>query len=542
MDWIAQAMKPKLKPKLIMSGISAALLVFLAGCAGGATAAAGGPPRNGGTLRFAITSDAGCVDPQQTASNDSIYVSRQLVDSLTDQDPATGKIVPWLASSWDISADGTAYTFHLRKGVTFSDGTAVDAQAVKANFDSVRKLGAKAGLATSYLSGYAGTTVVDPLTAKVSFKRPNAQFLQASSTFSLGLVAKASIAKPADQRCTGGVIGSGPFVFQSYQANQRIVLTKRPGYGWGSPLWKHPGAAYLDKIEFSIVPESGVRAGSLQSGQLDAIASVGPTDEETLRGAGDTIQARPNPGVVFALSANHARPIVADPAVRQAISAAINRQELVDTVFTKETKPATSILASTTPNYLNLGSRLTFDPAKAGKLLDAAGWKLGPDGIRAKNGTKLRLLTYWFPNLGTNQPALELIQQQLKKVGVDLTLKQGQISQLVQTLKKGDYDLAWGNTTRSDPDVLRTSFSTTLNNYYRISAPALEKLLQEQAAATDPTVRGKLVGQVQTLVVQQADVVPVVELTTVIGVSPKVHDLNFEASSRLQFHDTWISA
>jgi peptide/nickel transport system substrate-binding protein len=531
-----------MKHKAIPAGISVALLVFLAGCGGGANAAASGPPQNGGTLRFAITSDAGCVDPQQTATNDSIYVTRQLVDSLTDQDPATGKIVPWLASSWDVSADGSSYTFHLRKGVTFSDGTALDAQSVKDNLDSVQKLGAKAALATSYLTGYAGTTVIDPLTAKVSFQHPNAQFLQATSTFSLGLVAKASIAKSAAQRCTGGVIGSGPFVFQSYQPNQQVVLTKRAGYNWGSSLWKHPGTAYLDKIQFSIVPESGVRTGSLQSGQLDAIASVGPQDEPVLQSAGDTIQARPNPGLVFALSANHTNPTLADPVVRQAISAAINRQELVDTVFTKETKPATSVLASTTPDYLNLGAQLAFNPTKAAQLLDAAGWKVGPDKIRAKNGVKLQLRTVWFPNLGTNQPALELIQQQLKAAGIGITLKQGQVSQLVAVLKGGDFDLAWGNTTRADPDLLRASYSSKLSNYYKISSPNLESLLQQQAAASDPAVRKNLVGQLQTLIVQQADVIPVVELTTVIGVSPKVHSLNFEASSRLQFHDTWLSS
>lgn len=528
--------------KLTTAGVSLLLLGSLAACGGGASGSTDGPPKAGGTLRLAITSDAGCVDPQQTTSNDAIYVSRQLVDSLTDQDPVTGKIVPWLATSWDIADGGKSYTFHLRKGATFSDNTPVDAQAVKENFDNVRNLGAKAALATSYLSGYAGTTVVDPLTAKVTFSKPNAQFLQATSTFSLGLVAKASIAKTSDQRCTGGVIGSGPFVFQSYQPNQQVVLAKRPGYNWGSSLWKRPGAAYLDKIVYSIVPESGVRTGSLQSGQLDAIASVGPQDEPTLRSAGIHIQARPNPGVVFALSANHARPLTGDPVVRQAISAAINRQEVVDTVYTKETKPATSILASTTPDYLNLGAQLKFDAAKAASLLDAAGWKLGPDKIRAKNGVQLQLVTVWFPNLGTNQPALELIQQQLKAAGIGLTLQQRQISQLTAVLKSGNFDLSWGNTTRADPDLLRTSFSTALNNYYKISSPQLETLLQKQAAQIDPAARQQLVAQAQTLIIQQADVIPVVELTTVIGVSPKVHQLNFEASSRLQLHDTWISA
>ena len=95
--------------------------------------------RSGGTLTFAVGSDAGCVDPQQVASNETIYSVRQIVDSLTDQDPRTGKIVPWLAKSWDISPDTTTFTFHLRSGVTFSDGSTLTAQVVKDNFDAVPK-------------------------------------------------------------------------------------------------------------------------------------------------------------------------------------------------------------------------------------------------------------------------------------------------------------------------------------------------------------------------------------------------------------------
>jgi peptide/nickel transport system substrate-binding protein len=131
-----------------IAAVAAAVVVLTACGSGGSTGAAtsgtgsaagssGGAPKAGGTLTFAVSSDAKCVDPQQVGSNDAIYSARQLVDSLTDQDPATGKIVPWLAEKWQISPDATGYTFTLRKGVTFSDGTPLDAAAVKATFDAV---------------------------------------------------------------------------------------------------------------------------------------------------------------------------------------------------------------------------------------------------------------------------------------------------------------------------------------------------------------------------------------------------------------------
>lgn len=113
---------------------------------------ASGKPKSGGTLVFAVSSDAGCVDPQQSGSNESIYSVRQTVDSLTDQDPETGKIVPWPAKSWDINADATEFTFRLGPGVTFCDGSALTAQVVKDIFDAVPNLGALGSLPQGYPS------------------------------------------------------------------------------------------------------------------------------------------------------------------------------------------------------------------------------------------------------------------------------------------------------------------------------------------------------------------------------------------------------
>lgn len=517
--------------------------VLLTACGSGSSGGSGGgsgPAKSGGTLTFAVGSDAGCVDPQQVASNDTIYSVRQIVDSLTDQDPATGKIVPWLAKSWDISSDATAFTFHLRSGVTFSDGSKLTAQVVKDNFDAVPNLGALGTLAEGYLSGVKGTTVVDPLTVKVTFKQPNAQFLQATSTHSLGIESSASVQRTPQQKCSQGVVGSGPFVLKQYVQNQSITLDRRTGYAWGSSLWHKSGEAYLDKVVFKVVPEAGVRAGSLQSGQVNAISSVGKANEAALKGGQVTLQRRANPGVVFGLGFNNARPALMDARVRQAIGFAVDRGQIADTVFPTGTQPATSVLAHTTPDYANLSADLTTDAAKAKSLLDAAGWKTGSDGIRTKDGKKLSLTVDWVPNAATNQPALELIQQQLKAVGVDLTLKQLQVTQLAPTLQSGDYDAAWGNITRADPDILRNSFSTRLANFYRVPVTALDTALTGQAATTDAAKRKQLVEQAQQLIVRNGYYAPVVELQTQIGVSAKVHGLNFDASSRIQLHDTWI--
>ena len=531
--------------------LGAALL--LAACApgsatetGGGDAAASALPASapeevtpGGTLRFAVGSDQGCVDPQQVGSNDSIYSIRHLVDSLTDQDPETGEIVPWLAQSWEVNDDASAYTFHLQEGATFSDGTPVDAEAVKTNLDRATDIGARGALIKGYLDGYAGTTVEDDRTFTVEFDRPNAQFLQATSTHTLGLLSPESAAQSDDERCAS-VVGSGPFTLENYEPNSSITLAKRAGYDWGSSLWQHTGEAYLDTLEFSVVPESGVRSGSLQSGQVDVIGNIAPQDEEPLKAADAQLLARANPGIPFGLYVNHDNEVLSDPAVTEAIALAINREEIVETVYTTYNVPATSVLASTTPLYADQSAYLGFDPAAAEAALTDAGYAKGEDGVYAKDGQRVSFDILWFNNAATNAPTLELIQQQLAAVGIEVTLTEGQVADWAATVAEGNYDTNWGNLTRADADILRGSFHTGLANNYRLEPSDLDDLLEAQAGAADPAERAELAARAQEQIVTERHVVPVVELTTVLGVGPTVHGVAFDAGSRVQLYDAWI--
>ena len=533
-------MTPRSRRAVLLPGLLTAASLALAACGGGGSVAATdtGAPQPGGTLRFAVSSDQGCVDPQQVTSNDSIYSLRQIVDSLTDQDPKTGELKPWLASAWQTSPDAKSYTFTLRSGVTFSDGTPLDANAVKANFDRIPQLGVRATLPKGYLAGYESTTVTSPTQFTVAFKAPNVQFLQGTSTHSLGILSPASVAKSDDDRCAG-VVGSGPFTVQNYVKNASLTLARRPGYDWGSALFTHPGEAYLDTLEFKIVPESGVRTGSLQSGEVDAIGSIGQQDEAPLTAAGKQLLARPNPGITFGIGFNLSKPIVSDPAVRQALTLAVDRKEVVSAIYTSQTKPATSVLASTTPSYADESASLAFDVAKAKSVLDAAGWVAGPDGIRAKDGQKLTIPLSFANNAGTNKPTLELLQQQAKAVGIDLQVQEFPIAQFPTIQAAGDFVAIWANLTRADPDILRSSFSVAGPNYYRVPQSPLEPLLVAQAGEPDPAKRTQIVAQAQQSLIQQNFWVPVAELTTVLAVGADVQGVAFDASSRIQLHDAW---
>ncbi|MGW6699187.1 ABC transporter substrate-binding protein [Nocardia sp. NPDC055049] len=535
--------RPRHRIAAAVGALAAVTTVVACGSDTAGSGAQAGPPQPGGTLRYGLSGAPTCSDPAQSGTNQTIYVARQIVDSLTDQDPKTGAITPWLAKSWEVSPDAKVFTFKLADGVTFSDGTALTADSVRDTFDAIVKLGAaKAQLGASYLTGYVGTTAVDKLTARVEFSAPNAQFLQASSTTQLGILAQSTNAKPAEARCAGDNIGSGPFTYASYKQDTSVTLAKRAGYNWGSAVFGHQGEAYLDRIEFTVVPESGVRTGSLASGQLDAVSDALPQDAPQIEAVGGRILSTSNPGTPFGFQVNVTRGPLRDPAVRQALLPAIDRKQLVETVLGPQFKPATSSLASATPAYLDQSARLAYEPAKAKSILDQAGWVLGADGVRAKNGERLSFAVTFSQVFAGNQAILELVQQQLRQVGVDLKLDLVSTPEAITRQNTHDIDAGYGNTTRADGDILRTSFGLAGRNITaRGPIPQLDETLDKQLATSDPAARAELIGSAQRQVLDNGLLIPTVELSQAVGAAAHTQDLKFEASARLQFFDTWLS-
>lgn len=516
-------------------------LALLAACSAGGTPAGeastpSGEPVDGGRLSFGLGYDPTCLDPQQAGGNDSLNIGRQLVDSLTDQDPETGEIVPWLATSWEASDDATRFTFVLRDDATFADGTPVDAAAVRANLDGVAALGARSTLGASYLDGYVETLVEDEHTATVVFDHPSAQFLQASSTMTLGLVSVDSTTLSADERCAGDFVGSGPFVLTDWQAGRSASVDRRDDYAWPSSLAGHEGPAHLDGIDYEVVPEASVRTGSIVSGQLDAFMNVLPIDEAQLEGAGVTVSARANPGISFALVPNLERPVAGDDAVREAISAAIDRDQVVETVLTPSYRAATAPLTSSNPAWTDLGDLLALDVDRATAALDDAGWVPGDDGVRVKDGTPLSATVLYITNFSASQNILELVQQQLREVGIDLVLREVPLAEYTQAREQGDYDFSWQSLTRADGDVLRTVYGTLRLD----TDDPLLATLDAQAAEPDPAARQDLLADAQRTLLERHLTIPVMEFTTVIASAPHVHDIRFEASSRLSFYDAWV--
>jgi len=507
-----------------------------------AAASASGTPVSGGTLQWALANDPLSIDPWGGGSgNDQLYVTRQLFDTLTEQDPATGQILPFLASKWSVNANATQFSFTLRSGVTFSNGTPLTAQVVADNFAAIVKQGAAASWVAGDFVGYAGTTVTGPLTFTVKFSRPDGPFIQQLS--GVGIVAESTLKIPYGDWATGkGVIGSGPFVLQGYTPAQSVIVTRRAGYDWGPSDRTNRGAAYLSGIDFKITPEASVRTGVLTSGQVEAIDSVQPQDISTLRGGGYTIVSRANPGIAFSLTFVQNNPVTEQLPVRQAIADAIDSTAIRNAVLTPDFAVATSILSNDTVGYVNLGSDLSYNPTEAEKLLSAAGWVPGPNGIREKNGQQLSLTLGWIENFGPNQDALQLLQAELQQVGVKVTLETGTVPQYLANLAAGKYNLAWGNLSNANAAVLATQFASTGTDYYKLDDSTLNSYFAQEYGSGSVSAQDAWAAKAQQRILQQVYAVPVFQLTSVIATSTKVHGVQFGADSRLaQLTDAWIS-
>lgn len=502
---------------------------------GGGSGEGGDEPVAGGTITVGTYLDPTCIDPQQIGTNASLSITRQLTDSLTDQDPDTGEIVPWLAKSWEINDDSSVFTFSLREDVTFSDGSPFDAEVVKTNLDRIVELGAGLQAASTFVAGLESVTVVDEYTVEIAFAAPNAQFLQATSGIPLGMLSSDTAQMSPEERCSEGIVGTGPFVLESYTANDSTILAKREDYAWGSPTWSSQGPAHLDGITFRVIPENGVRTGALLSGQIDAMDNVQQQDEASVSGDGFHIVTRPNPGFAVSIFFNLESEVSSDPAVRHAIMTAINRDEIL-TVLGPTGAAISGILSDTTPGASDASGYLEFDPDGAADTLDEAGWAVGDDGVRVKDGVRLSMdMPYFFDG-----PVAELLQQQLGAIGIELNIREVVVADFIGILADGTFDVTIGNLTRADIDVLRSVLTSAGANNYNLADPELEELLQAQASEPDPQLRADLAAQIQTIVLENAYAVPMHALAGAYGVSDTVHDFKFDASTRLTLHDAWV--
>ncbi|MBN6050632.1 TIGR04028 family ABC transporter substrate-binding protein [Nonomuraea sp. RK-328] len=536
-------------PRPVLASLAAAATCLLSACGGGGTApvagaAAAGKPAYGGTLTYLEHQAPTCLYLPAAGFYPNGGVLNQLTDKLTWQNPRTLEIEPWIATSWEVNEDATQYTFHLRDGVTFSDGTPLDADAVAANFDVYGKGDPKLKLPVAeFVNNYERSEVVDKNTVRFHFSKPSPGFLQGTSVIGAGLVSKKTISLPYEEQCQlKNVVGSGPFTVAKQIVDKEIDLAARKDYDWAPRSSEHQGRAYLDQIKIIVTPEDNVRVGALTSGQADYVRYVQAYDEKTVKDAGFTIYAEPTRGVNNGLYLRPANSILKDVDVRRALQKGTNAKEVVDTLFTPSYPVATSVLSHLAQGYVDLSEELAYDPEAAAKLLDEAGWVKGADGVREKDGTKLQLGVFVSGPQPLSKQTLELVGQQWAKLGVKLEIRPADAGTQAVDIKNAEKTaIAHSMVGRADQDVIKSHFHTKNRDVILSNDDKLDRLLEEESALPDVAERNAKVAEIQRYVVDQAYAIPLFEEPQVYGVAPNVHGVAFEAVARPSFYAVWKS-
>lgn len=527
---------------------SAAALLLLTACSQGAQANPGtvtdyGPPVAGGTLTYLEYQAPTCLYIPAGGFYPNSGVLNQITDKLTFQNPETLAIEPWIASSWKINKDATKYVFTLREGVTFSDGTPLDAAAVAKNFDTYGLGSESLKLAVAEaINNYQGSKVIDANTVEFTFSKPAPGFLQATSVIGSGLVSPKTLALPYEEQCQlKNIVGSGPFTVANQIIDKEIDLAAREDYNWGPASAAHTGRAYLDGIKIIVTPEDSVRIGSLTSGQADAVRYVQSFDEAAVEAAGYTLYAPATRGVNNSLSLHPDNPLLGDINVRRALLHGVDTQELVDTVFSTNYPRATAVLSSRALGYQDQSAKLTYDPELSQKLLDGAGWVPGVDGIRTQDGKELALDVYVSNAQPQSKETLELISQQLGRIGAKLNIKPQDAGSYATDIKDASKTaLLHSMVGRADQDVLKSQYHTENRDTLVSSDEKLDALLETIASEPDTAKRDTAVAAAQDYLIDQAYVVPLYEEPQVFGTADYVRGFGFEAVGRPSFYDTWL--
>ncbi|MCR2783592.1 MULTISPECIES: TIGR04028 family ABC transporter substrate-binding protein [unclassified Microbacterium] len=537
---------------------AALALLALTACAapagGPSTNAAAGDPVEGGTLVYLEHQPHTTLYPPSAGFYPNGGIVNNVFDRLVWQDPETLELKPWIATDWEVNADATEYTFNLRDGVTFSDGSDLNAEVVAKNFDLYGLGDAERGLTVSEaINNYERSEVVDDDTVTFHFSAPAPGFLQATSTNNSGLLSESTLDFTLEQFAPGNsaeVIGSGPFTITAEEIGATLTLTARDDYDWAPPDRAHQGRAYLDAVQINVTPEDSVRIGALLSGQADYVRYVEAQDEAQVEGAGFTIYAPQTNGVNNALSLRFRDGILADIRVRQALTAGVDRQEVVDTIYSEKYPLATSVLSQGALGYVDTAEAFAYDPDKAEQLLDEAGWTVGSDGIREKDGEQLTLVVNEAGPQPRSFEALTLISQQLKKLGVDLQILKADAGTAAEAIRDADQvQINHSMVARADLDVIKSQFfsqnrNALLNLDYddqSIGDPKLEELLQAVASEPDADARIADSQAVQQYLAEQAYVIPLFEEPQVYGTATNVQGVTFESVARPSFYEVWLS-
>lgn len=491
-------------------------------------------------LNFGISNNVDTLDPNVTTFSSVGLIMLHVFEPLVWQDPL-GTFHPGLAESWEVNDDATEYTFTLKQGVTFHDGTAFNAEAVKFTFDRIANPETASQLGVSLLGPYMESEVIDEFTIVVRFNSPYAPFLNSLSTPYLAPASPAAIeAAGADYGVTT-VVGAGPFMLESYVPESEVVLVRNEAYNWGSEMVFGTSAApTLERITFKIIQEPATRLAALESGEVDFIDDVPELDVERLKGDSNlTIAEIEQPGHGWSLMMNAEKAPTNDVVVRRAIALGSDKQGLIDTVFngfgTPGCSPLTKVMFGYDPASCDY---LPYDPEGAMALLAENGWADSDgDGIVEKDGQPLVIDHYYRADSPLGVAMATYMQADLARIGIQVNLNGLSRQGYFDAVRSGQHNSQNWWDTWTDPDGLRVLFSSvnadggTNRNRYR--SEELDALLNAAAGAPDPEERAALYSEIQKFVADEAVMVYFVDPILLYGYSSALQGVKFLGGGNL---------
>jgi peptide/nickel transport system substrate-binding protein len=386
-----------------------------------------------------------------------------IYDRLIEQD-ADQSYHPHLATSWEEAADGMSWTFHLKDGVTFHDGTPFNAQSVA---DWIPDF---ADTENAYLVAAVGSVeVLDDLTVKFVMTRPEPSLLYNLASTFMGVPGAASYDALGEDFGITGAVGTGPFKLDSFAIGLETVLVRNDDYAWASDLSVNQGAAHVGKITFREIPDQSTAFLELKTGGVDVLLGV-PTDFlQILKAESNvTVVQMPGTGINY-MPINVTAPPFDNIKVRQATGLAVNQEAIVASIYNGVGAPAHNFLISSLPEAdVDPALNVSFDLDKAKMLLDEAGWVMGDGAVRMKDGEPLSVKL--FTQNGTEFTSLtQVIQAQLADIGMEAVITVFDSSTIRDEYKENRHQLAVRGYDWNNSDILDWFFSGERLGYPNVS-------------------------------------------------------------------------
>ena len=448
------------------------------------------------------------LDAHQTFDNNLIS-TEQIGQALVRTDPKTGALVPDLAESLTFSKDGMMLTIKLPKGAVYSNGAAVDAQALKdawTRYKTISPYGTD-------LAAVAGMTVKDATTLEVTFSEPTASIYAFLETSFGAPWNAAEAAKVGDPAFAVKPIGSGPLVVKEFTPGADLTMVRNDKYKTRLGNVQNKGPLHLQEVQVRGIPEQMTLVSELEAGNIDVLTQVPVSALEKVRANPDVQVYEFNLAIYSGLALNHQRPQFTDVKVRQAVARAIDRAALVK-VLGAGVAPHYSFLVPAMIAYSDKAesaakARYPYDVAAAKALIAEAGWRdSNGDGIVEKDGApfSVKLLT----NANNNDQSLmaQVLQTQFKAIGIDLQIRQQDPKTNREAVTAGNFDVVFDGVLWRDPDVFS---QLPIFAGYIAKNPAVAKKFAAARQMVDPAQRTAAYADIQQTLAEDVVEIPTLE-------------------------------